>query len=431
MRLDAGDSTLDGWGQGGGALDDAMRSLALCAIRFGPRQEERRFRERPRFRSDEARSRVGHAPAASALPTAPLRASLPDPLKSSERDAQERILRDIASEWHGELRMDPIWSFLRRRLTVHSLGGCPMGSEPGNGFTEASGEVIGCPGLYVMDGAAFPTSVGVNPSATIAAVAEHKVETFIRERLSKSDWRAPDFEKALQWARDRREQLDPIGDRRESQNPPRHEPIGIRFAERMTGFHHAIPAGSPECLIEANLEVEIADLARFLELQRRGEVQAIPVKGEVRMQGIPELLPVIRGSCMRLFARGEGRETRTIVYELELEAPGRVYELLGQKIIRDDERFDVWEDATTLYFNLFEKGRAEPLRQGILRLSAADFFGKQIPSFEATNTDDPVRQSWALASFGRFFFSHLVDIYVPELDRIVDVVKSVAERTHV
>ena len=99
---------------------------------------------------------------------------------------------------------------------------------------------------------------------------------------------------------------------------------------------------------------------------------------------------------MRLFARGEGRETRTIVDELELEAPGRVYELLGQKIIRDDERFDVWEDATTLYFNLFEKGRAEPLRQGILRLSAADFFGKQIPSFEATNTDDPVRQSWAL-----------------------------------
>ena len=31
-----------------------------------------------------------------------------------------------------------------------------------------------------MDAAAFPTSVGVNPSATIAAVAEYKIEQFIR-----------------------------------------------------------------------------------------------------------------------------------------------------------------------------------------------------------------------------------------------------------
>jgi hypothetical protein len=45
--------------------------------------------------------------------------------------------------------------------------------------TRPDGEVIGCPGLYVMDAAAFPRSVGVNPSAAILAIAEYKVEKFI------------------------------------------------------------------------------------------------------------------------------------------------------------------------------------------------------------------------------------------------------------
>ena len=48
-------------------------------------------------------------------------------------------------------------------------------------MTNADGEVHGCEGLYVMDAAAFPTSVGVNPSATIAAIAEYKIERFIRK----------------------------------------------------------------------------------------------------------------------------------------------------------------------------------------------------------------------------------------------------------
>jgi hypothetical protein len=65
-----------------------------------------------------------------------------------------------------------------------------------------------------------------------------------------------------------------------------------------------------------------------------------------------------------------------------------------------------------------------------LRLPADEFFKHQLPSFRATGTTDRARQSWALAAFGRFFFGHLVDVYVPELDRVIDVVKDLAERSH-
>jgi len=64
------------------------------------------------------------------------------------------------------------------------------------------------------------------------------------------------------------------------------------------------------------------------------------------------------------------------------------------------------------------------------KFAASDFFGMQIPSFEAINTHDRARQIWALGAFGKFFFGHLVDVYVPELDRVVDVVKGVVERSH-
>jgi GMC oxidoreductase len=46
----------------------------------------------------------------------------------------------------------------------------------------AGGEVFGYPGLYVVDGSIMPSAIGVNPSLTIAAVAE-KLSDGIRDAL--------------------------------------------------------------------------------------------------------------------------------------------------------------------------------------------------------------------------------------------------------
>lgn len=64
-------------------------------------------------------------------------------------------------------------------ITVHPLGGCPMADDPKLGVVDDSGKVHGYEGLYVLDGSIVPTALGVNPSKTIAALAERGVERLI------------------------------------------------------------------------------------------------------------------------------------------------------------------------------------------------------------------------------------------------------------
>ena len=57
--------------------------------------------------------------------------------------------------------------------TAHILGGAVMGESPEKGVADFSGEIHGYPNLYVVDGSNIPANLGVNPSLTIAAVAEY------------------------------------------------------------------------------------------------------------------------------------------------------------------------------------------------------------------------------------------------------------------
>jgi len=68
---------------------------------------------------------------------------------------------------------------LGKFITVHPLGGCPMSDDPRMGVVDEHGAVHGYDGLVVLDGSIVPTSLGVNPSKTIAALAERGVETLI------------------------------------------------------------------------------------------------------------------------------------------------------------------------------------------------------------------------------------------------------------
>ncbi len=64
--------------------------------------------------------------------------------------------------------------------SAHPVGTARMSDTPDGGVVNAEGEVHGYPGLYVTDGAAVPTALGVNPSLTIAALAERMAGRLVR-----------------------------------------------------------------------------------------------------------------------------------------------------------------------------------------------------------------------------------------------------------
>jgi cholesterol oxidase len=72
----------------------------------------------------------------------------------------------------GTAHVPPTWTLLKNLVTPHPLGGCNMGITPANGVVDHRGQVFGYPGLYVADGAIVPRALGLNPSRTIAALAE-------------------------------------------------------------------------------------------------------------------------------------------------------------------------------------------------------------------------------------------------------------------
>jgi len=57
--------------------------------------------------------------------------------------------------------------------TAHILGGAVIGASPETGVVDARRRVFGYENLLVCDGSTVPANVGVNPSLTITALAEH------------------------------------------------------------------------------------------------------------------------------------------------------------------------------------------------------------------------------------------------------------------
>ncbi|MDZ4678613.1 MAG: GMC family oxidoreductase [Oligoflexia bacterium] len=62
---------------------------------------------------------------------------------------------------------------LNTPASAHILGGARIGASVQDGVVNENCEVFNYPGLYVIDGSMIPANLGVNPSLTITALAEH------------------------------------------------------------------------------------------------------------------------------------------------------------------------------------------------------------------------------------------------------------------
>ena len=107
---------------------------------------------------------------------------LDDQTKRLYADAR-RICGRLVRRMGGELidlTLNPSPTHDETAFFAHPLGTARMADSPDTGVVDADGEVFGHPGLYVADGAAVPTALGVNPSLTIAAVAERIAVRLVR-----------------------------------------------------------------------------------------------------------------------------------------------------------------------------------------------------------------------------------------------------------
>lgn len=92
-----------------------------------------------------------------------------------------RMHETLAKKTGGVPLVPLTWTLTRDLVTPHPLGGCNMGTNPENGVVDHKGEVFGYRNFYVADGAIVPEAVGLNPSKTIAALAERIATLIVQE----------------------------------------------------------------------------------------------------------------------------------------------------------------------------------------------------------------------------------------------------------
>lgn len=119
---------------------------------------------------------------------------------STEQDPAKPIptfipIANQAAEWLAERTGGVAQSSVTEALfniptTAHILGGAVIGSDPSRGVVDARQRVFGYENLLVCDGAAIPANVGVNPSLTITALAEHAMSHVLAADGSVKDQQA-------------------------------------------------------------------------------------------------------------------------------------------------------------------------------------------------------------------------------------------------
>lgn len=321
-------------------------------------------------------------------------------------EAMRATMRSISDALEADFKDNPLW-WTKRVVTVHPVGGAPMGRHVHEGVVDSWCESFGHPGLYVVDGAALPGPVGPNPSLTIAALADRAVERLLEQ---------PRTRRALAAAPAAAELAAP---------PPPLEGSSTRFTEQMKGF---LTLGETDPVrgweqgrllsqrFMFDLTITVPDVERFVASDDREGV----AEGHVDCDLLGGELPVKRG-WFNLFVAGTDAATREMRYRLWFsDLSGTPLTMYGFKEVRDDPGLDLWTDTSTLYITLLRGhippgAEGEVVGAGVLRILPQDF-AKQLTTFRGAGAG-PLR---AIAGFGAFFVKSLRDVYLkpsPRPDR--------------
>jgi cholesterol oxidase len=92
---------------------------------------------------------------------------------SARVDVGHDVTREFARRTNGVPMGSLGENLLNLPTTAHILGGAPIGRDASEGVVDENFQIHNYPGLFIIDGSVMPGNPGVNPSLTIAALAEY------------------------------------------------------------------------------------------------------------------------------------------------------------------------------------------------------------------------------------------------------------------
>ncbi len=317
------------------------------------------------------------------------------------------LLEQATTGLGGNYVKNPIWTqlFGHDLVTVHPLGGCPMGEDAAGGVVDHKGRVFAGTagedvhdGLYVMDGSIIPRSLGVNPLFTISAVAERACALMAQDKGWNLPYDLPSHpQQAAPAAR-----------------------TGVRFTETMRGFFSTAVTDDFERADQRGREDDstfvftLTVIADDLDALVGDEAHAARLIGTVTAPALSEQpLTVTDGAFNLLVSDPTDVGTRRMRYRMQLSSvEGKTFYFDGYKLIHDDPGIDQWADTTTLYITVYE-GESEagdPIGKGILRIRPQDFI-RQMTTMQITNAPDTKERLAATGRYAAYFTGSLRDVY--------------------
>jgi cholesterol oxidase len=94
----------------------------------------------------------------------------------TDLEIAHRVTQLLAGKVNGIPQGMVNQSLLNIPGTAHFMGGVPFGQSAEDGVIDLNCEVHHYPGLYVVDGSIMPANPGINPTLTIAALAEYAMD---------------------------------------------------------------------------------------------------------------------------------------------------------------------------------------------------------------------------------------------------------------
>jgi cholesterol oxidase len=316
--------------------------------------------------------------------------------------AETAACRELVTELGGRLTLAPNWRFLGQPSAPHNLGGCGMAATPAEGVVDADGRVFGYPGLHVLDSAIIPAAVGVNPSHTIAAVAERCIEAAIRRRPGRERWTAPEAANAPRLAPpEDRVTIPADGTPRLSTSAG-----GVRWHEKLQG---TVRDGTAARRASFAVTISVPDVSSFASDPEHPGAAT----GTVNVEGLtgPAGAPIEGGSFQLFVDEGDPR-ARAMRYSLPFCASdGRHWVLRGAKDVRGRRIIDFWRATTSLDTRVEPTEGEGVASAGRLRLgpiAVARLLASIRPVRGGRRSDPAV----AVARFVAFFSATLVRLYV-------------------